>query len=72
MATKAIELFTAHPKTVGETYFEHLRFALGFSGRMFYAAGAALVHAFLPFLFVSTASTIVSDMHGKNTKRFDT
>ena len=28
------KLFTQHPSEVGETYFEHLFMALGFSGRM--------------------------------------
>jgi hypothetical protein len=56
-------LFTDHPDSVDETYFEHMRFAGSFSGRLFLAGCAALVHAFLPFLFERTASGMINDMH---------
>ena len=35
-------LFTEHPGSVEETYFEHMRFALSFAGLLCLAAGAAL------------------------------
>ena len=70
MNVKASTLFTDHPNSVGETYFEHLCFALGFSGRMFGAALAAVTHAFLPFMFVSTGSDIVAKIHARNLGRF--
>ena len=44
-------LFTEHPAAVGESYFDHMRVALSFAVPLGLAAGAALVHAFLPFLF---------------------
>ena len=50
--------FTAHPASVGETYGQHLRFALRFGARMTLGGVAAIVHAFLPFLFQTTASRI--------------
>ena len=50
--------FTAHPASVGETYFQHFRFALRFGTRMTLGGVAAIVHAFFPFLFVTTASRI--------------
>jgi hypothetical protein len=56
-------LFTGHPATVGETYFGHLRQALGFSIRMFAAALACFVHALLPFLFVRTGSSCIETLH---------
>ena len=43
-------LFLSHPHKVGEGYFEHMLFAFTFSGRLFKAAGAALLHAFVPAL----------------------
>ena len=55
-------LFTAHPETVGETYFGHLAFAAWFASRLFLAGGAALVHALLPFCFETTASRIVREL----------
>ena len=56
-------LFFAHPHKVGEGYFEHMRFAFTFSGRLFKAAGAALLHAFVPALCQTTASQAIIDMH---------
>ena len=58
-ATRSSNFFTAfraHPASVGETYLGHMRFALKFSGLLFMAGGAALVHAFIPPLFETTAS----------------
>ena len=57
------KLMTDHPNSVGETYFGHMAFALVMSGRMALAAGAALVHAFLPFLFETTASRLLARMN---------
>src|SRR3546814_5888092 len=47
-------LFTDHPATVGETYWQHLGGAWGFSWRLMAASLACLIHALLPFLFVRT------------------
>ncbi len=55
--------FSAHPASVGESYFEHTRFALRFSNRLLLAGGAALVHAVLPFMFEKTASRLICEMH---------
>ena len=56
-------LFLSHPRKVNETYLEHAGFALRFSGWLALAAGAALVHAILPFLFETTASRIVARLY---------
>jgi len=53
---KQTNLFTAHPASVGETYGEHFRFAMAFGVRMTLGGLAALVHAVLPFLLITTAS----------------
>jgi hypothetical protein len=58
-------LFLAHPHKVGENYLEHMLFALTFSGRLFKAAGAALLHAFVPALCETTASQAIVDMHAE-------
>ena len=55
--------FTDHPASVGETYGEHLRSALGFSASMCRAALCCSVHAFLPFLFQRTGSATIEDLH---------
>ena len=63
------QLFTEHPDAVGESYVEHMGGALSFAGPLAVAAGAALVHAFLPFLCVSTASATVKRLHARMTNR---
>ena len=69
MASRIARIFTAHPETVGETYFGHMAFAAWFASRLFMAAGAALVHAFLPFLFETTASRIVRELYERTHNR---
>jgi hypothetical protein len=55
--------FTAHPASVGETYSQHLRFALSFGVRMTLGGIAAAVHALLPFLFITTASRVLEELN---------
>lgn len=64
-----VSLFTAHPATVNETYFGHMRFALTFAFWLAVAAMAALVHAVLPFLCETTASTILNRLTAKMNAR---
>jgi len=58
-------LFLEHPRSVDESYFGHLWFALSFAFALFAAAFAALVHAFLPFMFEKTASRIITRLYGR-------
>jgi Family of unknown function (DUF6356) len=69
MATCITKLFTDHPASVDETYFGHMAFAAWFSSRLLMAAGAALVHAFLPFLFETTASRIIRELYERTRNR---
>jgi hypothetical protein len=62
-------LFLDHPRTVGESYLGHLRFAAGFAGLLLLAAGAALVHALVPALCAHTASGIVRDLEARTRGR---
>jgi N-acetylglutamate synthase-like GNAT family acetyltransferase len=55
--------FTAHPASVGENYFQHLRHAAAFAGSMISGGLAVLVHAVLPFLFTKTGSGIIATLH---------
>jgi len=59
-----MQLFTQHPGSVGETYFQHMAVAASFGMRMFAGAACCLVHAIFPFLFERTASAIISELHG--------
>ena len=56
-------LFRAHPRTVGETYWQHFATASRFAWTLLGAAGACAVHAVLPFLFVKTGSRSIERLH---------
>jgi len=58
-----IKLFKQHPASVNESYLQHMGTALFFFAYFCYAAFAALVHAFLPFLFVKTGSKIIAELN---------
>lgn len=57
--------FTEHPASVGESYRQHLRVATRYSAQLFLAAGACAVHAVIPKLFTTTASTKIKDLHSQ-------
>jgi hypothetical protein len=57
------EFFVKHPRSVGETYLEHLVVAASF-GLMMIAGGlACLVHAIVPAAFEHTASRMISALN---------
>lgn len=61
--------FTDHPSSVNESYAQHAKVALTFSGQLFLAACAALVHALIPCLFEKTASRIIRKLHARMAAR---
>jgi len=61
--------FVEHPASVDETYFEHARFASGFSVRLLLAGCAAMVHAVHPFMFEKTASRMIAQMYERTHNR---
>ena len=58
-------LFSDHPESVGESYFEHMGTAFSFGTRMVFGGIACLVHGFLPFLFTKTGSAMINTLHGE-------
>ena len=58
-------LFTEHPASVGETYGKHMARASWFGARMMLAGMACMVHAALPFLFVSTGSRAIEELNAR-------
>jgi len=62
-------VFLDHPRSVDETYFQHLRFAAKFSFKLFFAAFAALLHAFIPAACEKTASRLIAEMYAKTHNR---
>lgn len=57
--------FTKHPREVGMNYFQHFLFAFSVQFKLLAALLACFVHAFFPFLFTTTASTIISKLDRK-------
>lgn len=57
--------FTKHPREVGLNYFQHFAFAFYVQFKLVVAILACFVHAFFPFLFTITASTIISNLDQK-------
>ncbi|MGA0800234.1 MAG: DUF6356 family protein [Steroidobacteraceae bacterium] len=62
-------LFTAHPASVGETYFGHLMQATTFGFRMLVAGVACILHGLFPFLFVTTGSDAMKALHAEMNAR---
>jgi hypothetical protein len=61
--------FTRHPRSVGETYLQHMAFAWR-SGFVLVGAGAAcLVHGLLPFAFVTKGGDMVRRMNDRMQRR---
>jgi hypothetical protein len=58
-----------HLTAAGETYTTHCLHACTFAARLLVGGLACLVHAFLPFLFVQTASKCVAQLHAILTAR---
>lgn len=64
-----IELMTRHPRSVGETYGEHMIAAWSFAGGLLVAALACFLHGLLPFLCQSSASRRVNRLHARMSRR---
>jgi hypothetical protein len=52
-----------HLESVEESYFQHLTHALSYGSRMVCGGLGAIVHAFIPALFQTTASRITAQLH---------
>jgi hypothetical protein len=63
LQSKLRRWFTDHPASVNETYWQHCRTALGFSGALLRASTACLVHAIIPVWFTTTASRRVDNLY---------
>ncbi|HEX9448227.1 MAG TPA: DUF6356 family protein [Dongiaceae bacterium] len=59
------KLFRDHPKSIDETYLQHMRVATGFGGRMLLASLACFIHALVPGLFVRTGSLAIAELHDR-------
>jgi len=57
------QLFTEHPTTVNETYFQHLANATSFGLRMIGGGLVCVVHGLLPGVFCTKASDTICELH---------
>jgi len=55
-------LFSKHPKEVGETYLQHLLAACRFSFILFGLSIIAVIHAVLPFIFKKIVSKKIVEL----------
>lgn len=56
MIKRIRKLFTEHPGSVNESYLKHMWFAVRYSLQLGLCFGAAMIHAFFPFLFTTYCS----------------
>ena len=59
------EWFHRHPRSVGETYAEHMLVSASFGCTMIVAGLACLVHALVPALCEYTGSRTISALHAR-------
>jgi hypothetical protein len=69
MRTTLDRLFIVHPRAVNETYSGHAGVALRFALLLLGAGLAALVHAVMPALFETTASSTIKKLHAEMMSR---
>jgi len=55
-------IFTKHPKEVGETYFQHLWIALKYSFKLLLLFVITFIHSIFPFIFKTTTSAKIIEM----------
>lgn len=55
-------IFTEHPSSLGESYLQHMKFALIFGFQMIVGGLACIIHAIFPFLFQKTGSNFLLKM----------
>ena len=69
MRTTFERLFVAHPRSVNEDYLAHAGVALRFALLLLRAGLAALVHAVIPALFETSASSTIKKLHREMSER---
>ena len=62
-------IFVDHPKSVDQTYIQHMCVAGWFFSRLLAASCVALIHAMIPCLFEKTAGRMIEEMYARITTR---
>lgn len=68
---KILNLFTQHPKSIGETYLQHLIEALYCGSVMIIGGILCIIHGILPFLFVTSTSSKLVYLIKRFEKRYN-
>ena len=67
-----MNLFTKHPSNLGETYLQHMKFAVTIAGRMLVSSAFFLTHGVMPFINIPSIYNLESMFNflkEKNEKR---
>ena len=59
------KLFTRHPHSVNETYFQHLFFTLKTGSKVVIAGLVCVIHGIFPFIFTDVASKSIISLSDK-------
>jgi len=65
MSSLVDRLFLSHPRTAGQGYVEHLRFAWQVAATMALGSLAAFLHGLLPFILKSAAGDRIRALHSQ-------
>jgi|TARA_B110000967_G_scaffold107982_1_gene110671 hypothetical protein len=57
------KLFTDHPKSQGESYFQHMVCAATYGFKMILSGIAVIIHSIFPFIFKTTASDCAKEIN---------
>lgn len=60
-----MNIFTAHPKNVCMSYFQHFTFSMNLSFSYLLYSYKAFVHGFIPALYITSSSDSVKEIENK-------
>ena len=60
-----VNRFVEHPNSVGESYWQHLRAAFGYSWRMFKGATCCALHGLMPWLCTTSGSALIRELNAE-------
>jgi hypothetical protein len=72
VVNKINNLFLEHPRSLGESYWQHLKIAMTLAVRLGVTAGALICHAILPNLFKTFASERITELYDRLQSRRNT
>lgn len=58
-------LFTEHPASVHEGYWQHFANAMGFGLRMVWGGIVCMIHALIPGVYCTKASEMIGELHDR-------